>query len=193
MKFYFTVALAAILMTVTANAQHANIGIKAGLNVYNINNDNSSEYDPKAGFHAGLIGHIHLTRQWALQPEIVYSAQGAKITNAGVETKFNLGYINLPVLVQYMFDNGFRLQAGPQLGFLMNAESKSNEFSTDIKDNLQTVDLALGFGGGYVNPSTGLGIDLRYNVGLSNINESGSVRSTNQGFQVGLFYLFKHK
>ncbi len=193
MKFYLIVAMATILMTGTVNAQHVNIGIKAGLNLYTINTDNNTDFNTMAGFHAGLIGHIHITRQFALQPEIVYSAQGAKYASDEVDTKVKLGYINVPVMFQYMFDNGFRLQAGPHVGFLTSAKSETNNVSVDIKDNLKTIEFALGAGVGYVNPSSGLGIDARYNLGLSNINENSSVKSTNRGFQVGLFYLFKHK
>jgi hypothetical protein len=193
MKFYVSMAIAAILMTGTVTAQHLNVGIKAGLNVYNINNDNNVEYDAKAGFHVGLLGHIHLTKQLALQPEITYSAQGAKYKTAGVETNINLGYVNVPVLVQYMFDNGFRLEAGPQVGFLVNANSETGNTKVDIKNNLKSVDFGLGFGVGYVKPSTGFGVDLRYNIGVSNINENTAVKSTNRGLQLGVFYLFGHK
>ena len=193
MKLYLNVALAAILMTATAKAQDVNIGVKGGLNIYNINNSNGAKYDNLLGFNLGLIGHIHLAKQLALQPELVYSAQGAKFTNEGVETKIHLGYINVPILLQYMFDNGFRLEAGPQVGFLVNAKSKRTNLTTDIKDNIKKVDVGLGAGIGYVNPTSGFGIDARYNLGLTNINESSSPKSTNRGFQVGVFYLFKHK
>ena len=192
MKFYLVALATTLLVTTAVNAQDINIGVKGGLNVYNINNDNNSEYDSKLGFHAGLIGHIHLTRQFAVQPELVYSVQGAKYTNGGIESKLNLGYINVPVLLQYMFDNGFRLQAGPQVGFMLNAKTEIGDVKTDVKDNFKTVDFGLGFGAGYVTTS-GFGIDARYNLGLSNINENDAVKSTNRGFQLGVFYLLKHK
>jgi hypothetical protein len=193
MKFYLSMALAAILITVTANAQHINVGFKAGLNIYNINNNNNVEYDAKNGFHAGLIGHIHLAKQLALQPEITFSAQGAKYTFAGVETKLNLDYINVPFMFQYMFDNGFRIQAGPQVGFLVSAKSETNNTSVDFENNLKPVDFSLGTGVSYVFVSSGFGVDARYNIGLSNINDNSSVKSTNNGFQLGVFYLFNHK
>lgn len=193
MKFSFSMALAAFLITGTATAQHVNIGIKAGLNSFNINNDNGASYDSKIGLNLGLIGHIHLSKQFAFQPELVYSGQGARYTTAGVESKINLDYINVPLLLQYMFDNGFRLQAGPQVGFLVSAKNKTNNSTIDIKDNLKSTDIALGMGIGYVKPSTGFGIDARYNLGLSNINETELVKSTNRGFQFGVFYLFDHK
>lgn len=193
MKFYLSVAIVATMIAGTANAQKVNLGIKGGLNVYNVNNDNDVKYDSKTGFHAGLIGHIHLAPQFALQPEVVYSSQGAKFTTSNTESKLKLGYINVPVMFQYMFDNGFRLQAGPQVGFLINAETETNGASTDIKNNLKTVDFGLGAGVGYIHTPSGFGVDARYNLGLSNINENDAVKSTNRGLQVGVFYLFKHK
>jgi hypothetical protein len=51
----------------------------------------------------------------------------------------------------------------------------------------------LGAGIGYVEPSSGLGIDARYNIGLTDISENTAFKSTNRGFQIGLFYLFQHK
>ena len=195
MKLYLSVALAATMIAGTVTAQNVNLGIKAGLNVYNVNNDNGVKYDSKTGFHAGLIGHIHLGPQLGLQPEVVYSSQGAKF-NAPIsnsETKYKLGYINVPVMLQYMFDNGFRLQAGPQVGFLINAETEVNGKSTDVKQDRKTVDFGIGAGIGYVHTPSGVGVDARYNLGLSNINENNNIKSTNRGLQVGVFYLFKHK
>ena len=122
MKINLSIVIVALLMASTASAQKANIGIKGGLNVYSINNDNGADYDSKVGFHAGLLAHIHLAKQWALQPELVYSTQGAKYTTQAGETKVKLNYINVPVMVQYMFKNGFRLQAGPQVGIMVNGE-----------------------------------------------------------------------
>ncbi len=202
MKNYLIAAASAILMIGSANklnAQHGDtkakevtIGIKGGVNVYNVHNDNGVKYDQKLGLNLGLLGHIHLDKHFAIQPELVYSEQGAKYKVGGNEVKMNLAYINVPVMFQYMFDNGFRLQAGPQVGFLASAKSETNNTKVDIKDNLKKVDLALGVGVGYINPGSGFGFDARYNLGLSDINENSSVKSTNRGFQFGVFYQFHH-
>lgn len=192
MKYFLTMAIAVFLMAGQASAQHVNIGIKGGLNLYNINNDNNSTNDPIVGYNLGLLGHIHLVQQLALQPEIVFSTQGAKNTLANVDTRFNLAYVNIPILLQYMFDNGFRIQAGPQFGILTSAKSKINKNSSDIKSDMEKVAVGLSAGMSYVNPSTGFGVDARYNYGLSNINKSDVVKSTNRGIQLGLFYLFGH-
>jgi len=192
---YLIGLMTAILITGVASAQHGNapaghvsLGIKGGVNVYNIHNDNDTKYDSKAGFHFGLLGHIHFDSQFAIQPEIVFSGQGAKIG----DTNYNLNYVNVPVLFQYMFDNGFRIQAGPQAGFLITAKSKNDNVTTDNRDDLKPIDFGLSFGASYIFPPTGFGIDARYNLGLSNINKDSDVNSTNRGIQLGLFYIFGH-
>lgn len=194
MKLQLSAALIAIVFATTVQAQHVNIGIKAGLNLYNIKNSNDSKYDMKPGLHAGLLGHIHVNKNFAIQPELLFSAQGAKYKTSGVDTKLNLNYLNLPIMLQYMFDNGFRLEAGPQLGLLLTAKADDGTTKTDIKSDLKPVDLGLGFGIGYIHVPSGFGVDARYNLGLSNINDNDNngVKSFNRGFQVGVFYLFKH-
>lgn len=114
-----------------------------------------------------------------MQPELVYSSQGGK----GGDTEQKLDYMNVPVLLQYMFDNGFRLQAGPQLGLLVRAENR---------DDLNAIDLGVSAGISYVVPSTEFGVDARYNHGLSNINKGDAVASFNRGIQLSVFYIIGH-
>lgn len=197
MKKIFSLALGAMLLGGSAFAQHSSqkvsFGLKGGLNVSNLHNSDNTGLDTKSkiGFNAGALAHIHLAPQLALQPEVYYSAQGAKYDIANNEGKINLGYINVPVMIQYLFDNGFRLQAGPQVGFLINAKNKIASTETDIKDNLKKVDFGATAGISYVHPSSGVGVDARYNLGLSDINDTNaSYNTTNRGFQVGVFYIF---
>jgi hypothetical protein len=193
MKRYLSTAIILLLASAAAHAQHVNIGIKGGFNLYTISSDNDINYDMKAGFHAGLIGHIHFTKQFALQPEVLYSTEGAKYTFLSINHTLKLNYINVPLMFQYMFNNGFRLEAGPQAGFLMSAKSETNNTKADVKNSFKKVDFAAGAGIGYVHTSCGWGVDARYNFGLGNINENSSVKSMNQGFQLGVFYLLNHR
>lgn len=189
MKFYLIGFLMAFALTGTVSAQHVNIGVKGGLNIYTLSE--GSQYSSKAGLNLGLLGHVHLTDQFALQPEIYYSGQGAKIEN--INTNLNLDYINVPVLLQYMFDNGFRIQAGPQLGFLVAAKTKTGNTTVNVSDGYESIDVGLGIGASYINPATGFGVDARYNHGLTNVSTSSNSEAKNRGFQLGVFYLFKHK
>lgn len=188
MKQSFFTIICLIFISTALQAQHANIGVKGGFNGYTIMGDNSSGFDPIPGYHFGLLGHFHMDRPIALQPEIVFSTQGTLDKNNG-NAKLNLNYVNIPLLIQYMHDNGFRLQAGPQLGILASAKSGS----TDVKSNFKNYDLGISAGISYVKPSTGFGYDIRYNHGLSNINASDAVKSYNRGLQIGFFYLFQHR
>lgn len=192
MKLIITTALCLFLTASVTLAQHANIGIKGGINAYTLNAENSNA-DRKIGYHIGLLGHFHISNNFALQPELVYSVQGAKYSIAGTEAKLNLNYINVPLLFQYMFDNGFRLQAGPQLGLLVSAKNEINNNNTDVKSDFEKVDLGLSVGVSYVNPASNLGVDLRYNPGFTNINKTSPNNAFNNGFQAGIFYLFNHK
>jgi hypothetical protein len=187
MKLNTIAFIAVFLFSVPAFAQ-VNLGVKGGLNLYNLHGEDV-DADMKAGIHLGALAHIHLSDQFAFQPELVYSMQGANEENG--DAKINLDYLNVPLLLQYMFDNGFRLQAGPQIGFLLNAKLKSDGTSVDVKENFNTIDLSLPIGVGYVTPS-GFGIDARYAIGLTDINDNGNSKTKNGGFQIGVFYLFNH-
>ncbi len=193
MKTIICSILYIICLTGVVTAQHASFGVKAGLNLYNLHSNNGTYYNPAAGVHAGLLSHIHFNDHWALQPEVVFSTQGAKYRNAGNETKHNLAYINVPVLVQYMFKNGLRVQAGPQVGFLVHASSRTNDLKKHTADDYNKVEFALSAGGSYQVPNTGFGFDARFNFGLSDIDRNTPVSSGNRGFQAGVFYLFKSK
>lgn len=168
---------------------HIQPGIKAGLNVANVHGKNF-DYNPRASFHAGGLLHIHLNRTWAIQPELVFSSQGAKYTNNGVDYRTKLDYINIPALVQFMTASGFRVETGPQLGFLVAARSKANEgTNNNVNNQYRSADLSWALGAGYLFPS-GFGIDARYNFGITEITENAALDRRNNVFQVGLFYQF---
>jgi len=193
MKFVMLLMLSVIISTATINAQHINIGIKAGLNIYNIHYDTSPQDKSRTSFYAGLLGHIHINPHFGIQPEIVYSSQGSTDNFGGTNNSTCLGYINVPVMFQYFFDYGFRIQAGPQLGFLLSAKNVADGVSVDIKNQIETVDFALGLGVSYVHVPSGFGVDLRYNYGLTDISKDTSFKASNRGFQFGVFYLMNHR
>ena len=185
-----SIALLGLFLSAAVFAQEARLGIKGGLNVSHINSS-QTEMGSRTGFHAGILSHIHLNRNWAIQPEVLYSGQGTKYTSTDGEHDLKLNYINIPLQVQYMFKNGFRLQTGPQLGLLVNAETKVNDIENDVKDSYKTPDVSWAFGASYLT-NVGVGFDARYNLGLSNIYDVGNAEVRNRVWQIGLFYQFMH-
>jgi hypothetical protein len=185
------VALAAIFScSVIVNAQQTHFGLKGGLNIASLSVDEGEDYDSRVGLHLGGLAHIHITQHFAVQPELVFSMQGGESDND--DFKFKLNYINVPVMLQYMTNDGFRIQTGPQFGFLVGAETKIGDVEIDVKDELNSFDFAWSIGAGYLFQS-GWGIDARYNFSLTNIEEDDDVVETrNRVFQFGLFYQFMH-
>src|SRR5450631_2129794 len=182
-----TIFVASLFLLFTAKAQDVHFGVKGGVNVSQLHfNDNISS-ESKTGMNIGILAHIHTSsRTWAIQPEIFYSMEGARnVNNTGIN--YNLNYLNVPVLLQYMFDNGFRLEGGPQIGFLLNAKRKSGEVSVD-DHSFKSTAFSIPLGIGYL-ASSGLGVDVRYVFGLSNLDDSqnGTIIQSNV-FQLGLFY-----
>lgn len=177
----------------------ADFGIKGGLNIANqdikVPGDANStvQRQSRLGLNAGLLAHIHVTPEIAIQPEVVYSSQGAKYTVSDGEHQLQLDYINVPVQFQLMFNNGFRIQTGPQVGFLINTKDKLGNVETGYftSADFKKTDVAWTFGGGYLTNS-GLGIDARYNLGLTNINNFGNNTIKNNVAQIGLFYMFNN-
>lgn len=191
----FLLASGMLLLSAAVFAQdNVRWGVKAGANFSTIHTESDApSWGSRTGIHAGLLAHIHLNKNWAIQPEAVYSLQGSKNTEGGETQVNNLNYINVPVLLQYMFDNGFRLQTGPQLGFLVSANTKiEGGTHTENTDLYNKTDFSWSFGGGYLSNS-GLGVDARYNLGLTDVYKPGAMKETNGVFQVGLFYMFNHR
>lgn len=168
----------------------AKFGLKGGVNISTIKIEDFDENDSRIGLHAGAFAHIHLAPQWALQPEVLYSAEGGKVDfGGGSEATYKNDYVNIPLMLQYMFDNGFRLEAGPQLGLLVNSKIEDEDGNEeDADDTFKSTNVSLGFGLNYLSHS-GFGVGGRYNLGLSNIAE-GSGEAKGRVFQISLFYMF---
>lgn len=184
--------VSALLFSTVVLAQSPSFGLKGGINISRLTDVPNVNWNSRLGFNVGGLAHIHLSDQVGLQPEVVYSSQGAKYTiGNGVEHSLQLNYINVPVQLQYMFDNGFRLQTGPQVGFLVGVSDKVNGQETGFfsSEDFKDIDFAWSFGLGYLSHS-GFGVDGRYNLGLSNINKDGTNTLKNNVIQIGLFYLF---
>jgi hypothetical protein len=185
----------AVLITTLAGAQ-IQFGAKAGLNLANwamSPKEQGISTSLKPFFNAGGLAYIPLFNKFGLQPEVVYSGEGTKIKDVDGSSTYNLGYINVPVLFKYKDASGFFAEIGPQIGFLLNAKAKYGDISVDQKDYLKSTDFSGVIGLGYLS-SFNIGVDARYNLGLTNIvkeSDNGSIK--NGVIQVGLFYMFGGK
>ena len=108
--------------------------------------------------------------------------------------KQNLGYINVPVMLQYNATPEFYLEAGPEFGLLVNAQAKGDingsTYKTDNKDIMKSFNFGAGIGLGY-RFTPNLGINARYIAGLTKIlKDDFGDSSKNTNIQLGLNYSF---
>ncbi|MFN8274138.1 MAG: porin family protein [Flavobacteriaceae bacterium] len=163
------------------------LGIKGGLNVSNLSGD-IKDVAIRTSIHLGLLAEIIVTDKFSIQPELMYSGQGATVTSTG-GGRLKYDYVNLPVLAKFPVANGLSFEAGPQLGFLVSAKYKTNDSNDKIEDT-KTLDFGLG-GGLEYELKNGVIFQARYNLGLTNINSaSDNFRVSNNVIQASVGYLF---
>ncbi len=180
-------------------------GLKAGINLASLEPDNypgtDVNFNNKTSFHAGVFANIPLGGKLRFQPELLYSSQGAKgksfPISGGISTNSNeqdLGYIALPLMFQLQSTSGFVFELGPQASYLISGKLEgANDAETENESVFDRFDVAASGGVGYLS-RVGLGINARYNFGLSNIINEGDTDDgpelKNRVFQIGLTYQF---
>lgn len=191
-----TLLLAVFVAFLThANAQETTFGIKLGPNFANVGGD-LEDNKMKIGLHFGGVANIMLSETFAFAPELLLSTQGTKWKEDGYEDKYNLTYLNLPLLAKLYVSENFNIHAGPTVGFLLSAKNKGEadgeEWDDDIKDGMKGLDFGLAFGAGY-ELTSGLNFGARYNLGLANIfdaEEDDDDKATNQVIQLFVGFNF---
>ncbi len=192
----FLVMAAMVLSSVGAFAQYEGgeftIQPKVGINASSNSNSNS---EFKIGFVGGVEGEYHFNKTIGLSAGIIYSQEGVKGKEIeGVERKYNMDYINIPILANFYVVKGLALKAGIQPGFNVSAKHKvshnGNSVSANMKDenlDVNSVNFSIPVGISYEYANVCL--DARYNIGVSHMikdyNDTGMV------FQLTLGYKFK--
>ena len=180
-------AAVAVFAFGAANAQEVKFGAKAALNLSNVTGD-VEDNSMKVGFQIGGLVEIKISDKFAVQPELVYSAQGTKYDGDG-NPKLNLDYLNIPVMAKFYVAEGFSLEAGPQVGFLMSAKVKTDAGDADFKDFVNSTDFGVNFGAGY-DVTENINLGVRYSLGLSNINKEGDDSIKNSNIALAFAYKF---
>ncbi|MDP5201195.1 porin family protein [Flavobacterium sp. DG2-3] len=184
----------AIMAFAFTNAQSTRFGIKGGLNISNVVGGDVEDNKSLVGFHVGGFAEIHVVEKFFIQPELLYSAQGAKFDGPfGADGDLKLNYLNIPVLAKYyVVDNKFSVEAGPQLGILLSAKAEGE----DVKDFTRSTDFGFNLGAGY-NFTENFSVGLRYTIGLSPITDNDIDDSEeyydsakNSNLQLSLAYKF---
>lgn len=189
------ICFSALIICSDSFAQETAFGLKGGLNLSTLNlDDPEATYDSRTGYHLGLFvrgkfGNV------GIQPELLLYTQNGDIESSIFGTaQERFTYLTIPIMIKFYPIAGFNLQVGPQFGFLLDGERKYDSFlgsgSEDIKEYYKDSDVVVSLGAGYDFPF-GLGLDLRYNLGVKDINDvSNGEPAKSRVFMVSLGWNF---
>lgn len=213
-KFLLVAAIAILGANVTA--QEFRFGPKVGVAMSTLKIDNKQDdlgkrnTDPKYTFYVGAMAEYKISDKFGLQGEVLYSPLGGKEKIGGSESgvyfdeqsKITFGTILVPVSAKYFITEGFSVAAGVNVGIILTAKQKTvigtnlpidveiegGEGEVDIKKDVKKLNLAPFVGVEYMLEN-GLFFDARYNLGVSNLSNTGG-KVTNSFAQIGVGFKF---
>ena len=179
-KIVFLIALS-ILGFAQAHAQK--FGFKGGYNYSSLNGEVAKDNTLKGlnGFYVGALMELPIGDVLALQPEIIYSRQGAAweyeydvlfLGKGMIKSDLRLDYLNIPVMAKVNLGPLF-LQGGVQFGFLVDKPEVSytagdrRVSQTVDKDAYASFDFGVGAGLG-INFNQHFFVEARYTHSLTN-------------------------
>jgi hypothetical protein len=169
--------------TSKGNNPTARIGIKGGLNASNLYINDVNDENARFGFNAGVYGQILSSEVFAIQPELLFSTKGSQADYGGIvnsTVRFNLNYIDLPVLAVFKLGPSAEIHAGVYGSYLLSANIKysgniGNGTNEINRDNLKSYDW--GWSGGLGLNFGPVQVGARYNYGMVKIADSDGARA----------------
>ncbi|NIR43325.1 MAG: PorT family protein [Gemmatimonadetes bacterium] len=185
------------------------VGARGGPNFSDLAGD--LNFDSRVGFGVGVFGGLQLGKFWSVQAELSYQQKGAKDIAIQIpvrERRIKISYLELQLPLALYPDLGpsgltLRLYGGPY-GAIEVACSKEVDdaagtpVSSDCEAGpeaeavlLKSVDYGIVIGAGVDlagRDRSGLTLDVRYDVGLANINDGGVGDVMNRAIQVVVGY-----
>lgn len=138
-----------------ANSQDLTLGVKGGLASISPTFElpGIEVSGSEIGFSIGAFAKRALNEQFNIQPELLYQTGGG------------ISFLQLPIMLQYKVMETLTVDAGPQIGMVLNQFDGDGVFNTeDVKD----LQFSLGVGGTY-HWSDDFFTDLRFNLALNNL------------------------
>ena len=195
-------ALAFAAASHTATAQIATpkptIGVLGGLNLSTLAGNDISDASNRTGFQAGLFLTLHMNQAWSIEPEALYTQQGA---SAGGETA-KMNYLQVPVLLRWdmMAKNPVHpfFIAGPAAAFQVGCDLSASGQSASCDDLSQageapqkkTFDVlgVAGAGLGFNVGATQMSVGARYSYGFSDAFQASDIKNRYFSILLGLTF-----
>lgn len=184
------------------------LGLRTGIDFSTISFDPEAPLAPtvtKSGlttFVIGAVAELQFAGMFAAEIEPRYILKGIKYESGAAKQTVSTSQLELPLHFKVKFLKGsvrpFAF-VGPNLGIVLTAKSKlegtGNDGETDLKNTTSSTDFGLDFGGGAefkVASNIAITGDVRYTLGLSNLDTTPGITSTTKtrGFQILFGALF---
>lgn len=179
MKTLFRIStLATLALSAFASGAHAqaakSLGILAGVDFSNYtglpSGGNSSSL---TGFVGGLYVGIPVGDRVAVEPNVLYAGKGARDDDFDIDVR--TGYIEIPVLLRYNFNNsgGPFLLAGPAIGFNISCSLSDGTTSISCSDFGAEANTTVGAVLGLGFQQQRFGLEGRYDFDFGNAFKDG--------------------
>lgn len=157
--------------------QAQSFGVKGGFNFSNLKGEGPDDFNVLTSYHVGLLYEVYVLDFLSIQPELLYSVQGAERRNEDVK----LNYFTVPAVLKIYLSDGFNIQGGPQFSMLL---SESDNFEAAKSE---TFDFGV-TGGLEFFVTNGLFVQARYYYGTKNVSGVSDIK--NRVVQASLGYIF---
>ncbi|NOS91471.1 MAG: PorT family protein [Cyclobacteriaceae bacterium] len=174
----------------TSNAQlEFSLGVKGGINYMSLTgNTPLIKHDFRKDYHLGVF-LLAKTKVLGIQPELIYSRQGASSSSIYGNFDIQYDYLNVPVIFKLYLIKGLNFQLGPQLSLLVGASGPVGNPQTgyftaqSVYERINKVDVSIvgGFGWDFLNRFS---LETRFNLGLTKTNDKSTNEEKNQVVQI---------
>ena len=187
-KFLLIVII--LLAPATAAFSKFDLGLKAGYNASQLSTDNSAI---TSGFRSGFLfgAYARIGERFFLQPELLYSSNGGEFSSTvngipNTKTDFSQSAFDLCLLAGYNIIDAETFKINGQAGFVASIMTDKGAFNLDpvIKTDFQNVNWEFKFGAGV--DFSNLSLDVRYILGLNNVNSTSDIDMKNSRVEVTL-------
>ena len=159
---------------------------KVGMNLATITGDGDQKM--KVGLLAGAELEYGIAENFGLDFGVLYSMEGCRFKEDGMDKslKYNLDYINIPILAQFYPAKGFAIKAGVQPAFNVRHKVSYDGDSADL-DGIQSFNFSIPVGLSYEYQCFVL--DARYNIGITKLVKDAD-QGRNSTFSISIGYKF---
>lgn len=201
MRKYLLMAFAAMMSTVSINAQHEEGDItiqpRVGITLSNLSGIDDAKM--KVNIAYGVEFERFFNDEFSLSCGLLFTDQGAKFNSGGVESSLKLYYAVFPLIANYYVLPGLALKGGLQPAYKVKARMEEGGSKIDLDSALELIfrdddvklnsfDLSIPVGLSYeYNRVT---LDARYNFFITKVFSGINDNVRNQMITITLGYKF---